>query len=342
MKMKDLEKNKYWIWLSLVSDLGNRKKQKLLEKYKTPEKIYYLTKKELLEVNGIGEKTIENILDKSKKKEVEKHMEYMLKNEINIISIVDKQYPQILKEIYDPPISLYCRGNVEILNRKAIAIIGCREATQYGKKASKYFAYNLAKHGINIISGLAKGVDSYAHIGVNQITSVENYTHNKVNRYNVVDKYNHKVKYTHVEKVESVDNNKNCGKTIAVLGNGLDSIYPRENKLLADQIIKNGGAIISEYPLGTKPNKINFPARNRIISGISKGVLVIEAKEKSGTLITVDFALEQGRDVFVVPGNINSLNSVGTNFLIKQGAELVTHYTDIKTKILQNNESLDR
>lgn len=121
-----------------------------------------------------------------------------------------------------------------------------------------------------------------------------------------------------------------CGKTIAILGNGLDMIYPKENIELANEIIRSGGAIISEYPCGTKPDKMNFPARNRIISGLSKGIIVIEAKEKSGTLITVDFALEQGRDVFVVPGNINSINSVGTNDLIKQGAKMVTSYEDIK------------
>ena len=124
-------------------------------------------------------------------------------------------------------------------------------------------------------------------------------------------------------------NNLQYGKTIAVVGNGLDVVYPNENKNLSDKIIETGGAIISEYPLGTKPDKMNFPARNRIVSGISKGIIVIEAKEKSGTLITVDFALEQGRDVYVVPGNINSINSVGTNDLIKQGARLVTQYTDI-------------
>ena len=122
----------------------------------------------------------------------------------------------------------------------------------------------------------------------------------------------------------------NCGKTIAVLGNGLDMIYPKENIELANEIIRSGGAIISEYPCGTKPDKMNFPARNRIISGLSKGIIVIEAKEKSGTLITVDFALEQGRDVFVVPGNINSINSVGTNDLIRQGAKIVTSYEDVE------------
>ena len=241
---------------------------------------------------------------------MDKHIEYMWKNNIEIITIVDKEYPQILKQIYDYPISLYIKGNKKILNNRNISIIGCREASEYGKSAAKYFAYNLAKRGINIISGLARGVDSYAHIGA----LCASYPQQKLD-YNV-DK-----------------NIKSglCGKTIAIIGSGLDIIYPKENVHIAELIIKTGGAIITEYPLGTKPEKMNFPARNRIISGISKGVLVVEAKEKSGTLITVDFALEQGRDVYIVPGNINSINSVGTNDLIKQGARLATHYKDIES-----------
>ena len=223
----------------------------------------------------------------------------MIKNGMDIVSICDDEYPQILKEIYDPPISLYTKGDKSILNKKAIAIVGCREVSEYGRSVAKYFSYHLARRGINIISGLAKGVDSYAHIGA-ICGEKEDYLHS--NTY---------------------------GKTIAVVGNGLDIVYPKENERLARQIIQSGGVIVSEYPLGTKPEKMNFPARNRIISGMSKGILVVEAKEKSGTLITVDFALEQGRDVFVVPGNINSMNSVGTNRLIQQGAKLVTNYHEI-------------
>ena len=155
---------------------------------------------------------------------------------------------------------------------------------------AQYFAYNLAKKSINIISGLAKGIDSQSHIGAI----------------------------------------KAKGMTIGVIGSGLDIVYPKENQYLYDKIIEENGAIISEYPLGTKPEKMNFPARNRIISGMSKAILVVEAKKKSGTLITVDFALEQGRDVYVVPGNIDEMNSVGTNDLIKQGAQMVTSYKDIE------------
>lgn len=307
--MKNLEEKKYWIWLSLIPNLGSKKKEMLLKIYKNPEIIYHLKEKELSDIKGIGEKTIENILDKNIRNSVEKHIEYMVKNDIDMISINDKGYPHILKEIYDPPISLYYKGDKTILNQKSIGIVGCREATEYGKSAAKYFAYHLAKKNINIISGLAKGVDSYAHIGA--ICAQMEEDNSQVRSY------------------PHVDNFKSCGKTVAVLGNGLDMIYPKENESLAKQILERGGVILSEYPLGTKPDKMNFPARNRIISGMSKGILVVEAKEKSGTLITVDFALEQGRDVFVVPGNINSINSVGTNKLIQQGAKLVTNYSEI-------------
>ncbi len=305
-----LEDKKYWVWFSIIKNLGIRRKQKLLEIYKSPERIYYLNKNDLLKISGIGKQTVDNILDESTKEAVDKHILYMWKNNIDIISIVDKSYPQNLKQIYDPPISLYIKGNKEILNNKGIAIIGCREASEYGKKAAKYFGYNLAKRGINIISGLAKGIDSYSHIGSCQALLGKNYPQNN--------------SYPHV------DNKIYCGKPIAVVGNGLDMVYPAKNKELEQKIIDLGGCIISEYPIGTKPQKMHFPARNRIISGMASGVLVIEAKEKSGTLITVDFALEQGREVYVVPGNINSINSVGTNELIKQGAKLVTNYKEIE------------
>lgn len=210
-------------------------------------------------------------------------------NNIKEITIESEKYPELLKQIYDPPKCLYVIGNVDILNNPSIAIVGCREATEYGKKAATYFSYNLAKQNINIVSGLAKGIDSFSHIGALQA----------------------------------------YGKTIAVIGSGLDIIYPKENEQLAKRIIEQGGAIISEYPLGTRPEKEHFPARNRIISGMSQGVLVVEAKEKSGSLITAEFAMEQGKEVYAVPGNINSLNSVGTNNLIKDGAIPVSKFTDL-------------
>lgn len=305
--MENLENKKYWIWFSLIKGLGCVRKNKLLKIYGTPEEIYKLSKSELLKIDGIGDETVKNIIEAKNEKILNYHIKYMKENNIDIIHICEKSYPQILKQIYDAPVSLYIRGNKEILNGKNVGIVGCRDCTDYGKKTAKYFAYNLSKEKtINIVSGLAKGVDSYAHwgsVGANiECESTKNCGKKQVS----------------------------CGKTIAVLGNGLDMIYPKENIELANEIIRSGGTIISEYPCGTKPDKMNFPARNRIISGLSKGIIVIEAKEKSGTLITVDFALEQGRDVFVVPGNINSINSVGTNDLIRQGAKIVTSYEDVE------------
>ena len=262
----------------------------------------------MLKVEGIGEKVVENILKSKDNNLLEYHIRYMEKNNINIISIDDEEYPKILKEIYDPPISLYVKGEMQNLKENNIAIVGCRDCTEYGKKSAKYFSYNLSRNGINIVSGLARGIDSYAHYG------------------SICAKNATKSEQKNLKSGELI---QKCGKTIAVLGNGLDTIYPKENQIIADEIIRSGGTIITEYPCGTKPEKMNFPARNRIISGISDGIVVVEAKEKSGTLITVDFALEQGRDVYVVPGNINSINSVGTNELIKQGAKIVTSYLDI-------------
>ncbi len=300
----------------------------MLKIYGTPEEIYKLSKRELLKVDRIGEETVTNIIEAKNEKILNYHIKYMEENNIDIIHICEKSYPQALKQIYDAPVSLYIRGNKEILNGKNIGIVGCRECTDYGKKAAKYFAYNLSKEkSVNIVSGLAKGVDSYAHWGSVGANIECESTKNCGNKQESCGKINNNCGKIN-DDCGKLKND--CGKTIAILGNGLDMIYPKENIELANEIIRNGGAIISEYPCGTKADKMKFPARNRIISGLSKGIIVIEAKEKSGTLITVDFALEQGRDVFVVPGNINSINSVGTNDLIKQGAKMVTSYEDIK------------
>ena len=260
-----------------------------MEKFKSHKALFNASKSELKGVSLIDEKMAESILDVVTRKKVVNHLKYMQANNIDIIAIYDKEYPYCLREIYSPPICLYIKGNKSILNGLNIGIVGCRDCSKYGMQIAKEFSYNLAKQNLNIVSGLAKGIDAYSHWGA------------------VGAK----------------------GKTIAVLGNGLDIIYPEENINLSKKIICEGGAIISEYPLGAKPEKKNFPARNRIISGMSKSIIVVEAKKKSGTIITVDFALEQGRDVFVVPGNINSKNSEGTNDLIKQGARLITSFKEV-------------
>lgn len=211
------------------------------------------------------------------------------------ISINNEKYPFILRNIYNPPKKIYAIGDIDILNQKGIAIVGSRKATEYGKKVALKISKELSEKGFNIISGLAIGIDSYAHIG------------------NLMS--------------------KGIGKTIAVLGSSIDNIYPKRNRNLAVEIIKQGGCIISEYPIGSKIETKNFPERNRIISGMSLGVAIVEATEKSGALITADFALEQGKEVFAVPGNIFMQNSIGTNNLIKDGAIVVTSTQDILKEI---------
>ena len=279
----------YFIWLSRLEKIGSIKIQKLLEKFKTVKNIWNATKEELMQIDGIGEELANTILNTKYRENLDKYEAYMKKNNIDIITIYDKYYPEKLKQIYDKPIVLYLKGNKEILNAFSLAIIGCRENSKYGEIATKKLSYELAKKGIVTISGLARGIDSISHSATLQAK----------------------------------------GKTIAVIGSGIDNIYPKENTKLANDIVKNGGVIISEYIVGTKAEKMNFPARNRIISGMSDGVVVIEAKKKSGTMITVDFALEQGKDVFALPGNITSINSEGTNELIKNGAKIITNVQDI-------------
>ena len=285
--------NKYWVWLSSINNLSLDIIYKLLERYKEPEKIWYLDKKDLERLD-INKENINKILDIYYKQNIDNVMFYIKKNNIKVISINDKEYPESLKRIYDPPIVLYANGNLNLLNNKSIAIVGCRLCSVYGKIITKKLAYNLSEKNITIISGMARGIDTYAHIGALEAK----------------------------------------GRTIAVLGSGIDVIYPKENERLYYEIIRNNGLILSEYIVGTKPIPINFLRRNRIISALYNGELVTEAKIRSGSFITVDFALEQGKEIFSVPGNINSANSEGTNSLIKQGAKLVTCVEDILDELI--------
>ncbi|HKC00328.1 MAG TPA: DNA-processing protein DprA [Terriglobales bacterium] len=206
-----------------------------------------------------------------------------------IISLSDPEYPSRLKEIYDPPVVLFVKGSVEVLAQPGIAMVGTRHPTPYGSGMAERLSTDLAARGLVIISGLARGIDTASHRGV------------------IAAK----------------------GKTIAVLGTGIDVMYPKENTRLAEQIVALGGALISEFPVGTFPAPQNFPIRNRIISGMSAGVLVVEAAEYSGTRITSRCALEQNRDVYAVPGNVTNKNSWGPNTLIKQGAKLVATWEDV-------------
>jgi len=206
-----------------------------------------------------------------------------------VIALSDPEYPPRLKEIYDPPVVLFVKGSVEVLAKPGIAMVGTRHPTPYGTGMAERLSTDLAARGLVIISGLARGVDTASHRGA------------------VAAK----------------------GKTVAVLGTGIDVMYPKENTRLAEQIVALGGALIAEFPVGTPPTPQNFPIRNRIISGMSAGVLVVEAAEYSGTRITSRLALEQNRDVYAVPGNVTNKNSWGPNTLIKQGAKLVATWEDV-------------
>lgn len=283
--MEDL---KYWVWLSRLSNNYLESVTMLLKKYKTPETIWKLDRDEL-EKNKIKKEHIEEILNKDYRRDLDKYLNYMNKHEIKIITFNDDNYPKQLKNIYSSPVVLYIKGNKEILCNLSLAIVGCRNCSLYGKKIARAFAEGISKCNINIVSGLARGIDTSAHMGALDAK----------------------------------------GKTIAVVGTGLDTVYPAENKYLQERIIAEGGAIVSEFIIGTKIDKMNFPKRNRIISGLSDGVLVVEAKKRSGAFITVDYALEEGKTVYVIPGNIDSQNSYGTNDLAKQGAKIVTDIGDI-------------
>ena len=206
-----------------------------------------------------------------------------------ILSLSDPDYPSRLKEIYDPPVILFVKGSVEVLSQPGIAMVGTRHPTPYGSGMAERLSTDLAARGLVIISGLARGVDTASHRGA------------------VAGK----------------------GKTVAVLGTGIDVMYPKENTRLTEQILALGGALITEFPVGTSPAPQNFPIRNRIISGMSAGVLVVEAAEYSGTRITSRLALEQNRDVYAVPGNVTNKNAWGPNTLIKQGAKLVATWEDV-------------
>ncbi len=206
-----------------------------------------------------------------------------------IISLSDPEYPSRLKEIYDPPVVMFVRGSVEVLAQPGIAMVGTRHPTPYGSGMAERLSTDLAARGLVIISGLARGIDTASHSGALAAK----------------------------------------GKTVAVLGTGIDVMYPKENTRLTEQIVALGGALISEFPVGTPPTPQNFPIRNRIISGMSAGVLVVEAAEYSGTRITSRCALEQNRDVYAVPGNVTNKSSWGPNTLIKQGAKLVATWEDV-------------
>ncbi|MBI5206275.1 MAG: DNA-protecting protein DprA [Candidatus Firestonebacteria bacterium] len=278
-----------WITLHNIPYIGPQGLYKLLEHFKSPENIFSASKNDLLHVQGINEKTADSILNNKNKISISKQISWIEKNNIKVLKLTDIHYPVNLKSIFLPPPILYIHGEIKDVDRVSLAIVGARVATIYGKVVTQTLCRELICSGITIVSGLARGIDSVAH----QTTL-------------------------------------DCGgRTIAVMGCGLDIIYPPENRALYKAVSENG-AVISEFPLGTGPNKFNFPRRNRIINGLSLGTLLIEAGEKSGSLITAGYALEEGREIFAVPGNLTSKKSIGTNTLIKKGeAKLVQNADDI-------------
>lgn len=283
-----MEDRDYLVGLRYIPGVGAKAVNKLLNHFHTAQNVWQATYHQLKDLDGVGDKFIEEFVEKRDSLNLEAILDNLTKKNIKTTTILDQDYPDNLRLIYDPPPVLFYQGQWDENDSQAFAIVGSRKATVYGRKVAEQFGRELAQHGFVIVSGLARGIDSAAHQGCLAAG----------------------------------------GRTIAVLGSGSDVIYPRENIKLAEQI-KENGIIITEYPPGTPPWKGNFPARNRIIAGLSLGVLIVEAAIKSGALITADFALESGREVFAIPGPITSPNSQGTNNLIKQGAKLVNQVGDI-------------
>ncbi|MBU0575544.1 MAG: DNA-processing protein DprA [Proteobacteria bacterium] len=283
---------KYWIALKAVEEVGCVGFRTLLKAFSSPKAVFSASAQTLKVIPGIGPKTADHIRAFSNWGMAEREVALAGKLGIAIVTCEDPLYPKNLLNIYDFPPFLYVKGSL-CPEEIAVAVVGSRLASAYGRYTTERLSRELALKGITIVSGLARGIDAAAHRGA------------------LAGK----------------------GRTIAVLGCGLDVIYPPENEKLADDITARG-ALVTEFPFGTPPNAPNFPARNRIISGISFGVVVVEAGEKSGSLITARFAAEQGRSVFAVPGAIDTAGSRGTHRLIKQGAKLIENVDDILDEIL--------
>ena len=277
----------YWLWLA--TRCGARSGKRLLEQFGSPEAIWQADRQAFVDIPRLNKNKLDALMEKDLT--VAEHIQAdCLKQGIQILTLFDEAYPELLRNIPDPPLVLYVRGTLpDFTDRLSISIVGTRNCTRYGKQAAWHFAGNLAQRGVIIVSGMALGIDGTANRAA----------------------------------IEA------GGETVAVLGCGVDVCYPWQHKQLMEDIVRHG-AVISEYPPGTEPFGKNFPVRNRIITGLGQGTLIVEAPKKSGALISADLALEQGRDVFAVPGDINRPSSAGCNARIRQGAaELVQEPADI-------------
>jgi DNA processing protein len=286
------ESEAYFI-LHLLDGIGPVKAKRLRERFGSLGLALTARGADLRSVEGIGSELVEKLVSWKETTDLDKERQWAEALGLTLITMADKEYPVSLSEIYDPPLVLYIKGKVPETWPRGVAVVGSRETSHYGLETAKKLGYQLAYAGVPVISGLARGIDTAAHLGALAAK----------------------------------------GTTWAVLGCGLDKMYPPENDALAAKIVESGGCLISELPLGTSPDKRTFPMRNRIVSGLSFGTLVIEAGRQSGALITARQALDQGRQVFAVPGRIDNPLAQGCHQLIKDGAKLVEGVEDILAEL---------
>ena len=279
---------KFWVWLTEQNRLGGPARQALLEHFGSPEEVYYAEPGDLLQVEGITADQVQALENKSLDR-APSILEECARKDIFLLTAQDALYPQRLKNIYDPPLLLYGRGSMPLFDEEAaVAVVGTRSCSPYGIRTAERFGFEMSKQGGLVVSGLARGIDAASQLGALRAG----------------------------------------GLTAAVLGCGVDVVYPPENDRLYEDVAASG-VLLSEYPPGAEPFGWHFPARNRILSGLCLATLVVEAPEKSGALITAATALEQGRDVFAIPGPLDAEGSVGCNRLIRDGAGLATESWDI-------------
>jgi len=282
------DKKYHWLALHLIAGLGNVVFKRLMAQFESPERVFQATLSDLKNIEGLRQQVARHIVQKVYTADPETVLKRVEHCGARITTFDDPDYPRALKEIHDPPMLLYVKGKDIPRNLTHIAIVGSRNPTSYGIKVAEKIGQGLARRKFGVVSGMARGIDSAAHWGCLS----------------------------------------GRGFTLAIMGTGIDTIYPGSNTKLFQHIAEKG-AVISEFPLGTPPEPKNFPIRNRIISGLSRGVVVVEATKKSGSLITASLALEQGREVLAVPGSVNSFKSTGCHYLIKQGAGLVENSDDV-------------
>ena len=277
-----------YIALNMIDGVGPVRVRALLQHLGRPEAILSASERELVSVDGVGEELARNIAGWRERVDLDAELRRIEQERIRVVTCEDADYPKNLREIYDPPLVLYVRGTMSNRDVVSVAVVGSRRTTLYGQEMARKLAYQLARVGVTVVSGLARGIDTCAHRGALQAK----------------------------------------GRTVAVLGCGIDIVYPAENRALYEQISETG-AVVTEFPFGRTPDRQSFPIRNRIVSGWSLGVVVVEANLRSGALITAQQAAEQGRQVFAVPGRADSVLSRGANKLIKDGAKLTEDVEDI-------------